>query len=155
MTTENTHAENTRTENARQAALSLRWLTNEFVRRVAGVTHAMIMSSDGFPLITSDGVDEDDAEQLAAIASGLLGLARNTATVFDKGNCEQIIIRLTGGYFLFMSIGTNAGLAVMTAAKCDMKVVAYEMTQFVASAGKSLTPATRADLRRVLTKDRG
>lgn len=159
MTADNTTSATTSattdtTESTRQTALSLRWLTNEFVRRVTGVTHAMIMSSDGFPLITSDGVAEDDAEQLAAIASGLLGLARNSATLFDKGNCEQIIIRLSRGYFLFMSIGTNAGLAVLTTAKCDMKVVAYEMTQFVAGAGRSLTPATRADLRRVLTEDR-
>lgn len=130
------------------------WLLNDFVRKVHGVTHALIMSSDGFPLTASDAVGNDDAEQLAAISSGLLSLAGNSATLFDKGNCEQIIIRLSRGYFLFMSIGVGAGLAVLTGPECDMKVVAYEMTQFVTNAGHALTPEIRADLRRVLTARR-
>ncbi|MFF5989605.1 MULTISPECIES: roadblock/LC7 domain-containing protein [Prauserella] len=130
------------------------WLINDFVRKVHGVTHALIMSADGFPLTASEAVSNEDAEQLAAIASGLLSLARNSATLFDKGTCEQIIIRLTHGYFLFMGIGSGAGLAVLTGPDCDMKVVAYEMTQFVRNAGHALTPEIRADLRRVLTARR-
>ncbi|MDQ0380705.1 roadblock/LC7 domain-containing protein [Amycolatopsis thermophila] len=127
------------------------WLINDFVRKVHGVSHALIMSSDGFPLTASDDMSTEEREQLAAIASGLLSLARNSAALFDKGTCEQIIIRLTHGYFLFMGIDTQAGLAVLTTPDCDMKVVAYEMTQFVSSAGHALTPEMRADLRRVLT----
>ncbi|WP_158892262.1 roadblock/LC7 domain-containing protein [Amycolatopsis anabasis] len=130
------------------------WLINDFVRKVHGVSHALIMSSDGFPLTASEGVSGEAAEQLAAISSGLLSLAGNSATLFDKGNCEQIIIRLTRGYFLFMGIGVGAGLAVLTGPECDMKVVAYEMTQFVTNAGHVLTPEMRADLRRVLTARR-
>ncbi|GAA1245395.1 roadblock/LC7 domain-containing protein [Prauserella halophila] len=130
------------------------WLINDFVRKVHGVTHALIMSSDGFPLTSSDGVSVDESEQLAAISSGMLSLARNSATLFDKGGCEQIIIRLTHGYFLFMGIGNGAGLAVLTGSDCDMKVVAYEMTQFVRNAGHALTPEIRADMRRVLTARR-
>jgi predicted regulator of Ras-like GTPase activity (Roadblock/LC7/MglB family) len=130
------------------------WLINDFVRKVHGVTHALIMSSDGFPLTASEAMNTTESEQLAAIASGLLSLAGNSASLFDKGGCEQIIIRLTRGYFLFMGIDTGAGLAVLTGPECDMKVVAYEMTQFVTSAGHALTPETRADLRRVLTARR-
>ncbi|OXM65152.1 MULTISPECIES: roadblock/LC7 domain-containing protein [Amycolatopsis] len=127
------------------------WLINDFVRKVHGVSHALIMSSDGFSLTASDDMSTEEREQLAAISSGLLSLARNSAALFDKGTCEQIIIRLTHGYFLFMGIDAHAGLAVLTTSDCDMKVVAYEMTQFVSSAGHALTPETRADLRRVLT----
>ncbi|RZQ63843.1 roadblock/LC7 domain-containing protein [Amycolatopsis suaedae] len=130
------------------------WLINDFVSKVHGVSHALIMSTDGFPLTASAEVDEEAAEQLAAIASGLLSLAGNSATLFGKGRCEQIIIRLTRGYFLFMGIDPGAGLAVLTGPECDMKVVAYEMTQFVSSAGHVLTPEMRADLRRVLTARR-
>lgn len=130
------------------------WLVNDFVRRVHGVTHALIVSSDGFPLTASDEVGGDEAEQLAAISSGLLSLAGNGAALFGKGSCEQVILRLTEGYFLFMSIGSGAGLAVLTGPECDMKVVAYEMTQFVTNAGHALTPELRADLRRVLTARR-
>jgi predicted regulator of Ras-like GTPase activity (Roadblock/LC7/MglB family) len=130
------------------------WLINDFVGKVHGVSHALIMSSDGFPLTASEAMTTTESEQLAAISSGLLSLAGNSASLFSKGSCEQIIIRLTHGYFLFMGIDTGAGLAVLTGPECDMKVVAYEMTQFVANAGHALTPETRADLRRVLTARR-
>lgn len=130
------------------------WLINDFVRKVHGVSHALIMSSDGFPLTASEAVSPDEAEHLAAISSGLLSLASNSAALFDKGSCEQIIMRLSKGYFLFMEISSGAGLAVLTGPECDMKVVAYEMTQFVTNAGHVLTPEKRADLRRVLTARR-
>jgi hypothetical protein len=130
------------------------WLLNGFVNRVHGVTHALVMSADGFPLVVSDSMGADESEQLAAISSGLLSLAGNAAGLFDKGNCEQIIVRLTRGYFLFMGIGRSAGFGVLTSGACDMKVVGYEMTQFVDKAGHALTPQLRADLRRVVTARR-
>jgi hypothetical protein len=43
---------------------------------------------------------------------------------------------------------------VLTGQDCDMKVVAYEMTQFVRNTGHALTPEVRADLRRVLSARR-
>lgn len=135
-------------------AADITWLLNDFVDKVHGVTHALITSSDGFSLTASAAVTADDAEQLAAITSGLLSLAGCGAALYDKGECEQIIIRLTRGYLLFMGIGTGAGLAVLTAPDCDMRVVAYEMTRFVTNAGHALTPELRADLRRVLTGHR-
>lgn len=130
------------------------WLVNDFVAKVHGVSHALVMSSDGFPLTASDAVGGDEAEQLAAISCGLLSLAGSSAALFDKGVCEQIILRLTRGYFLFMGISPGAGLAVLTEPDCDLKVVAYEMTQFVTNAGHALTPEIRADLRRVITARR-
>ena len=140
--------------NQKPSTGDITWLLNDFVDKVHGVTHALITSSDGFPLTASAAVESDDAEQLAAIASGLLSLAGSSAALYGKGSCEQIIIRLTHGYFLFMGIGTGAGLAVLTSPECDMRVVAYEMTQFVTNAGHALTPELRADLRRVLTARR-
>lgn len=140
--------------NEKPSTSDITWLLNDFVDKVHGVSHALITSSDGFPLTASTAVRSDDAEQLAAIASGLLSLAGSSAALYGKGSCEQIIIRLTRGYFLFMGIGTGAGLAVLTSPECDMRVVAYEMTQFVTNAGHALTPELRADLRRVLTARR-
>jgi hypothetical protein len=141
-------------DNAIDKPVDVGWLINGFVKRVHGVTHALVLSADGLPLTASEWVSSDDAEQLAAIASGLLGLARSGAALFGKGTCELIVIRLSRGYFFFMGIGDNAGLAVLTAARCDMKVVAYEMTQFVDKVGHALTPKVRADLRRVITARR-
>jgi uncharacterized protein len=137
-----------------KSAENFGWLVDDFVHRVHGVTHALILSIDGLPLASSSSVGNDDAEQLAAISSGVLSLAHHGAALFGKGSCEQIIIRLTDGYFLFMGIGAGAGLAVLTASEAKMQVVAYEMTQFVENTGHALTPEVRADLRRVVTARR-
>jgi predicted regulator of Ras-like GTPase activity (Roadblock/LC7/MglB family) len=137
-------------EHMRHADPDFTWLIDDFVQKVNGATHALIMSSDGLALTSSASVNTEEGERLAAIASGMLSLARNSAALFSKGDCEQIIVRLTHGYFLFMGIDAGAGLAVMTGPDCDMKVVGYEMTQFVLHAGHALTPERRADLRRVL-----
>jgi len=142
------------TDNAVDNQTNFAWLINRFAERVHSVTHALILSSDGFPLVSSETVSTEEAEKLAAIASGLLGLARNGAALFGKGGCELIMIRLSRGYFFFMGIGDGAGLAVLTSTGCDMKVVAYEMTQFVDRAGHALTPQVRAGLRQVLTARR-
>lgn len=133
---------------------SFGWLVEDFVERVHGATHALILSADGLPLAASSSVTADEAEHLAAISSGVLSLAHNSAALFDKGTCEQIIIRLSQGYFLFMGIGVGAGLAVLTSPEAQMRVVAYEMTQFIEKAGHALTPEVRADLRRVVTARR-
>ncbi len=130
------------------------WLVDDFVQRVHGATHALILSSDGLPLASSSSISTEEGEQLAAISSGVLSLAHNSAALFDKGTCEQIIIRLSEGYFLFMGIGVGAGLAVLTDGEAQMRVVAYEMTKFVENTGHALTPEVRADLRRVVTARR-
>jgi len=56
-------------DNAIESPVDFRWLINGFVERVHGVTHALILSSDGLPLTASESVSTDGAEQLAAIAS--------------------------------------------------------------------------------------
>jgi predicted regulator of Ras-like GTPase activity (Roadblock/LC7/MglB family) len=136
---------------ARASARNFAWLIKGFVDRVPGADHALVLSSDGFPLIASDSLSGARAEQLAAVASAMLNLAGNTASLLDRGHCEQIAIRLAQGYLLIMAVGPGAGLCVLTSAGCDMKVVGYEMTQFVDRAGHALTPQLRADLRRVVT----
>lgn len=127
------------------------WLINGFARRVAGVDHALVLSADGFPLVASDALHPDQVEQLSAIASALLSLAGNAGSLFGRGHPEQIMIRLAQGYLLCMTVGRGAGFCVLTSAGCDMKVVGYEMTQFVRQAGHALTPQLRADLRRVVS----
>jgi len=133
------------------SAQDFAWLINGFARRVPGVDHALVLSSDGFPLVASDSLPGERAEQLSAIASALLSLAGNAASLFDRGHSEQIVIRLAQGYLLVMTVGRGAGFCVLTAAGCDMKVVGYEMTQFVRTAGHALTPRLREDLRRVVS----
>lgn len=122
------------------------WLIDNFIADVPGVTDALVMASDGLLLTSSGSVTREVGEQLAAISSGLLSLGHNSAALVGRGSCEQIMLRLTRGHLLFMRIGDTAGLAVLTAVGCDLKVVAFEMTQLVQRVGHVLTPQARRQL---------
>ncbi len=124
------------------------WLISNFAASTPGVAHALIVSSDGLPLLASDGVPEDLADPLAAMASGILSLGNNLARQVAAGSCDQILLRLTRGQFVFMGIGELAGLGVLVEAGANLGAVAHQMAQLVASVGHALTPELRDDLRR-------
>jgi uncharacterized protein len=129
-------------------ARTLKWLVNNFVAEVPGVTHAVVVSADGLLLTSSDGIPIEHAERLAALASGLLSLANSSSRLFGQGTCEQTIVRMQRGYLFLVAVGDgSACLTVLASAECDMKVVAYQMTMLVESAGHVLTPELRVALR--------
>jgi hypothetical protein len=122
------------------------WLINQFADEVPGVTHALIVSRDGLQLVGSRSVSRDLGDQLAALASGLISMADRSAALLDLGPSEYITIRLPQGHLLFMRVGDAAGLAVAASGGCDLRVVAYHMTQFVGAVAHMLTPQLRKEL---------
>lgn len=128
------------------AARGVDWLITDFVNTVPGVAHAVVVSSDGLPLAASAGFPADRADQLAAIASGLVSLTQGAARVFEGGAVNQTIVEMQRGLMLIMSISDGSCLAVLAAPDCDMGLVAYQMTLLVERAGQVLTPAVRAEL---------
>jgi predicted regulator of Ras-like GTPase activity (Roadblock/LC7/MglB family) len=123
------------------------WLLTNFVDRVAGVSHAVVVSSDGLLLTSSAGLPRDRADQLAAVASGMSSLTRGAARVFGAGEVLQTVIEMQLGCMLLMSIADGSCLAVLASPDCDMGLVAYEMTLLVDRAGQLLTPELRSQLR--------
>jgi predicted regulator of Ras-like GTPase activity (Roadblock/LC7/MglB family) len=124
------------------------WLTEQFAADTPGVTHAVLLSSDGLQLVASSSVGRDLGDQLAALTSGLLSMADRSAGLLDLGASEYVTVRLPKGHLLFMRVGDAAGLAVAAVAGCDLRVVAYQMTQFVRGVGHLLSPQMRQDLQR-------
>ncbi|MCF6467106.1 roadblock/LC7 domain-containing protein [Nonomuraea sp. MG754425] len=129
-----------------QAARDINWLVSGFVDEVPGVAHAVVVSADGLPMAFSRGFPKDRADQLAAIAAGLVSLTGGAARVFEGGGVTQTLIEMAGGLLLVMSISDGSCLAVLAAPDCDMGLVAYQMTILVERAGQVLTPAVRAEL---------
>ncbi|HET9139391.1 roadblock/LC7 domain-containing protein [Actinophytocola sp.] len=125
------------------------WLIEQFVTTVPGISHAIFVSLDGLQLVGSRGVGRDTGDRLAALTAGLLATADQAGMVLGMGVSEYLTVRLPSGHLLFMRVGDSAGLAVATLASCDLRVVAYHMTQFVASVGHLLTPPMRVELQRM------
>lgn len=122
------------------------WLVTDFVRRVAGVAHAVVVSADGLLLAGSDGLPEDRAEQLSAVASGLMSLTDGAARCFEAGTVNQTVVEMERGFLFLMSISDGSSLAVLASPNCDIGTVAYEMTLLVDRVGAQLTPELRAQL---------
>lgn len=65
----------------------LGWLLANFADRVPGVAHAVAVSADGLLLAASRDLPRDRADQLAAIASGLVSLTQGAARCFEEARC--------------------------------------------------------------------
>jgi len=131
------------------------WLIDNFAASVPGVTHALIVSSDGLPLLASGGMSPDLADPLAAMTSGIISLGNNIAGKVGEPGCDQVMLKFPSGHFLFMSIGHLAGFAGLVQEGANLGVVAHQMAQLVDAAGHVLTPQLRDDLRRMNTLNGG
>jgi predicted regulator of Ras-like GTPase activity (Roadblock/LC7/MglB family) len=122
------------------------WLVEDFVSRVAGVAHAIVVSADGLLLAGSDRLPIDRAEQLAAVASGLVSLNLGAARCFEAGDVKQTVVEMERGYLFLMSISDGSCLAVLAAPNCDIGLIGYAMTRLVERVGLQLTPEIRSQL---------
>jgi predicted regulator of Ras-like GTPase activity (Roadblock/LC7/MglB family) len=125
---------------------SFGWLITDFVRRVPGAAHAVVVSADGLLLAGSDGLPKDRADQLSAVASGLVSLTFGAARCFEAGSVNQTVVEMERGYLFLMSISDGSSLAVLAAPNCDIGTVAYEMTLLVDRVGQQMTPELRMQL---------
>ncbi len=98
----------------------LAWLLDNLIERIPETLHAIVLSEDGLLVGSSERLAQDDAEQLAAISSGVHSLALGTSRHF-------------GG----------ARLAVLATSQVDVGNVGYEMTMVVRQVGQFLSAAPR------------
>ncbi|MDQ3151643.1 MAG: roadblock/LC7 domain-containing protein [Actinomycetota bacterium] len=122
------------------------WLVDDFVDRVPGVAHSVVVSADGLLLTASTDLPRDRADQLAAVASGLISLTQGAARCFEAGQVVQTVVEMERGIVLLMSISDGSCLAVLASTDCDIGLIGYEMTLLVDRVGQVLTPQLRAEL---------
>jgi predicted regulator of Ras-like GTPase activity (Roadblock/LC7/MglB family) len=116
----------------------LAWLLDDLVMRVPHITKAVFLSQDGLALGASRGLEQADAEHLAALAAGFQSLAKGAGRHFGGGNVRQTIIEMSSGFLLVSAAGQGTCLAVLTGAETDIGQVAYEMALLVQRTGDHL-----------------
>ncbi|MDJ0342990.1 roadblock/LC7 domain-containing protein [Streptomyces sp. H10-C2] len=123
----------------------LDWLLDELTDRAAEVRHAVVLSNDGLAVGASHALSREDAEHLAAVASGFHSLAKGAGRHFDAGDVRQTMVELDGGFLFVAAAGEGSCLAVFATAAADVGLVAYEMARLVKQVGEHLrTPARLA-----------
>jgi predicted regulator of Ras-like GTPase activity (Roadblock/LC7/MglB family) len=129
----------------RGQATNLAWLLSNLVQRVPHTRSALLLSSDG---LKKDfyGLSTDDADHLAAVASGLFSLARSAGIRFGQGDGVRQLAAELEDLMLFVSAaGTGAVLAVLASREADPGVLGYEMAQLVKRVPSYLSTAARQE----------
>lgn len=128
-------------------ATNLNWLIDRFAQTVPSMRQVVIVSSDGLPLATSNGVERETADRLSAVSSGMIGLAYGSAGRFGAGSVSNVIIEMTNGWLFVTGIRDGSLMCVLTERSTDIGAVAYEMAVFSEKAGDMLTPEVRDELK--------
>lgn len=135
-----------------EAASNLNWLLARLCDGVPGIQQAVVVSSDGLAMAKSDGVDRETAERLAAVSSGMIGLAYGSAGRFGAGPVSNVIVEMQKGWLFVTGIRDGSLICCLTDKEIDMGAIAFEMSIFVQRVGESLTPDVREELKALLVQ---
>ncbi|MEU6332165.1 roadblock/LC7 domain-containing protein [Streptomyces sp. NPDC047049] len=121
----------------------LDWLLDDLTKRVQKVRHVLVLSNDGLVTGASERLEREDAEHLAAVASGLHSLAKGSGLHFRIGRVRQTMVEFDDGVLFVTAAGDGSCLCVLAGADADMGQIAYEMTLLVNRVGEHLGVAAR------------
>ncbi len=133
-------------------AENLNWLLERLCDTVPSIKQAVVVSSDGLALAKSEDVDRETAERLAAVSSGMIGLAYGSAGRFGAGPVSNVIVEMQNGWMFVTGIRDGSLICCLTEKDIDMGAIAFEMSIFVQRVGDSLTPDVRQELKALLAQ---
>lgn len=125
------------------AVKELDWLLQNMAQTVDGVQAAVILSPDGLTLGRSPGLQEADAEQLAALAAGAASLADGTAMKFGGGDVHQTIFEMDTLLLFITPAGRGTSVALLADADADAGQIAYELSVLVKRVGEHMVANPR------------
>ena len=119
-------------------ASEVSWLLDELTAHTPTIRHAVLLSTDGLAIAASRGLNREDREHLAAVASGFNSLAKGATRQFGAGAVRQSMVEFDDGFLFVVAAGSGACLAVFAGADSDIGLVAYEMARLVKQVGEHM-----------------
>ncbi|WP_052866322.1 roadblock/LC7 domain-containing protein [Streptomyces niger] len=125
----------------------LDWMLENLLQKTPGTRHALVLSRDGLKLCHSKDLSIDQADQLAAIASGIQSLSHGASVEFGDGSggVRQAMTEFHGGILFIVEAGHGAHLAVVAVEDADVGVIGFNMNELVEQIGEYLSAAPRED----------
>ncbi|OSC55414.1 dynein regulation protein LC7, partial [Streptomyces sp. 4F] len=80
-------------------------MLDDLVGCVREVRHAVVLSNDGLAVGASTGLGREDAEHLAAVASGFHSLAKSAGRHFGAGGVRQTMVEMDDGFLFVAAAG--------------------------------------------------
>ncbi|WP_030833975.1 roadblock/LC7 domain-containing protein [Streptomyces hygroscopicus] len=106
-------------------------ILEDLVARTEGVRHAVLLSRDGVTVSASPGLSRQEAEHLAAVASGFHILAGGAGRRGRGGPPRQTAVETAAGTLFAAALADGACLAVLGAAGTDPAAVAEQTARLV------------------------
>ena len=124
----------------------LGWLLVKLLERTPGTRHALLLSRDGLKLCGTPELSVDQADQLAANASGIQSLSHGASIEFGDGTggVRQSMTEFHGGLLFIVEAGEGAHLAVVADDDADAGVIGHNMDELVEQLGEYLSAPPRA-----------
>jgi hypothetical protein len=121
------------------------WMLDDLLARVGPVRKALVLSRDGLVMAACRNMTRQEAEYLAALASGFFSIAVGAGPHLDSGEVRQTVVELEKGLFFVVPAGANSCLAVLSEAGSNAGLVSYEMTMLVKRIRGHLAASPRSD----------
>ncbi|SEF50863.1 hypothetical protein SAMN05216223_101163 [Actinacidiphila yanglinensis] len=124
---------------------NLDWLLDSLLERTPGSRYALVLSRDGLKMSRSSGLSVDQADQLAAIASGIQSLSHGASVEFGDGSggVRQSMTEFHGGLLVIVEAGEGAHLAVVAASEADAGIIGHNTSELVEQLSDYLTAPPR------------
>ncbi|MBE1530437.1 roadblock/LC7 domain-containing protein [Actinomadura algeriensis] len=107
----------------------VRGLLDALARRAAPLGGVVRLSNDGLVVASSTGLGREESEHLAALVSGVQGLARGACRRFAGGELLQSVIELDTALVFMVPAGEGASLVATGPPDVDAGTVVYELTE--------------------------
>ncbi|MFF7728995.1 roadblock/LC7 domain-containing protein [Streptomyces sp. NPDC008001] len=121
----------------------LDWMLDDLTERIEHIRHALVLSNDGLVTGASASLKREDAEHLAAVASGMHSLAKGTGRQFRAGRVRQTMVEFDEGVLFVTAAGDGSCLCILGGAEADIGQIGYEMALLVNRVGEHLGVAAR------------
>lgn len=126
---------------ARNAQLST--VLNNLANQIPAVAHVVAVAGDGLLLASTDALDKDRGDQLAAIVSGLVSLARGATDLLQTGGVHFQMLMMRDGILVVQQVPDGSSLAALARNDCDQSQVAFELATMAARIGDAVRPGPR------------
>lgn len=127
-----------------ESVQQLSWLITGLVERVPHARSALLLSADGLVRAHTQDLAKNDADHLAAIASGLWSLAAGVGRKFAGSDAvRQVNVELEGALLFVAAAGFGTCISVLTSDEADPGLIGFEMAQLVRGMRAHLETAPR------------
>ncbi|MET9394869.1 roadblock/LC7 domain-containing protein [Streptomyces sp. NPDC006624] len=121
-------------------------MVQDIVTNVPKARHAVVLSADGIPRGSTDGLTPKDVGTVSAAMAGMQSLSRATAHFAGPSQARewiQTVIEFQHGWVFLIGAGQGAYLAAAAEPDVDMEQLSFRMNRLVARLGNNLTAPPR------------